>query len=600
MNKKRRNHKKLQISIGTEKFRVLLNPQNLSFPKELEGKFHRDYYKSSLMMLRYSFMLGIVYYAGFALLDNYALPEIKFQLYTIRFVVVCPVILIVLLMSYTKKFYKWWQLAAFTSVMVSGLGIIVMLVIAPELGRNTYYAGIILVLIYNYMLVKLRFIWSSVAGFIIFASYVFAMLIFPDYQPKIFGINTFFLFSGNLLGMFGGYTLEYYSRRDFYFRYLLDKERKKVKMDNVGLEEIVHEKTKELKEDIRKRKEIEIALRESEKKYRNIITLAPIGFYQSIPNGEIVTANDELAAILGFDSSSELKESCNMKDLYFANEREDLINKYDEFSVEKIRNIEVKFKKKDGTPIWVLLTLQSVKNLDGTTKYYDGFVIDITNIKNKEEEIQHNLEEKNLLLRELYHRTKNNMQVIASMLKIKGRMFKNEILQKTIQEIVNKIISMSMVHQKLYEARNLSQINLKEYIEDFVVHLMSNYNSKDSSVTLRLQLENVQITIDSAVPMGIIITELVSNVYKHAFPNDERGEIYIGLQKTETGNVKISFSDNGIGINSNEDLRTMSNIGLKNVFSLVEYQLRGKIEYHVNKGLHWNIEFSDNVYKKRI
>ena len=129
---------------------------------------------------------------------------------------------------------------------------------------------------------------------------------------------------------------------------------------------------------------------------------------------------------------------------------------------------------------------------------------------------------------------------------------------------------------------------------------MSNYNSKDSSVTLRLQLENVQITIDSAVPMGIIITELVSNVYKHAFPNDERGEIYIGLQKTETGNVKISFSDNGIGINSNEDLRTMSNIGLKNVFSLVEYQLRGKIEYHVNKGLHWNIEFSDNVYKKRI
>ncbi len=352
--------------------------------------------------------------------------------------------------------------------------------------------------------------------------------------------------------------------------------------------------------DFTTRKKMEHSLTESEEKYKNIVTLAPIGFYQSLPNGEIIIANDTLALLLGFDSSVELKETTNMKELYFADERKRLIKKYDDLGDGKVRNVEVKFKKKDGTLIWILLTSQAIKNEHGTTKYYDGFVIDITNIKNKEEEIQNNLEEKNLLLRELYHRTKNNMQVIASMLKIQGRLSKNETLQKTIQEIVNKIISMSMVHQKLYEAGNLTQIDLKEYIEDFVVQLMRSYKLKSNAIKLKLQLEKVQISIDSAVPLGLVISELVSNIYKHAFPTIANGKIFISLQQTETGNIKLSLSDNGVGVCDGKDLRDSSNMGLKNVFSLVEYQLRGKVEYHVENGLHWNIEIRDDVHKKRI
>lgn len=239
---------------------VDMNFFTLAFKDELENRFQEEYFKSSIGLFRISFLLGIVYYSGFALLDLLVLPEVKSQLYFVRFVIVCPVIFLVFLLSFTKEFYKWWQLGAVIAILTAGVGIVVMTIISPELGRNHYYPGAMLVLFYGYMLIKLRFVYASLSGWLIFLSYVLSTLLFPGVDPKVAYINFFFLASANILGMFGGYALEYYTRRDFYYRDLLRQERMKVEKVNEMLEQKVKEKTKSLEEDIQRRKRVEKAL----------------------------------------------------------------------------------------------------------------------------------------------------------------------------------------------------------------------------------------------------------------------------------------------------------------------------------------------------
>ncbi len=236
---------------------IELNVITLAFKGDLEKKFQEDYFKSSITLLRISFFLGMVYYSAFALLDLMVMPEVKTQLFIVRFLIVCPVILLVFILSFTKNFHKWWQLGAVIATLIAGVGIVVMTVITPELGRNHYYPGAMLVLFYCYMLIRLRFVYANLSGWLIFISYVISILVFPGVDTRVAYINIFFLASANILGMFGGYTLEFYLRRDFYYRYLLGQERLKVEKANEVLEDKVREKTQSLEKDIQRRNLVE-------------------------------------------------------------------------------------------------------------------------------------------------------------------------------------------------------------------------------------------------------------------------------------------------------------------------------------------------------
>lgn len=238
-------------------FSEVRNIFTLAFKGDLEEKFQKDYFKSSLSLLRLSFLLGIIYYSLFAFLDVLVMDEIKSQLFVVRFLVVCPVLLIVYVLSFLNIFRKWWQLAAILATLTAGVGIVVMTIISPEIGRHHYYPGAMLVLFYGYMLIRLRFVWASLSGWLIFLSYVISVLVFPGVDKVVAYINIFFLGSVNILGMFGAYALEYYTRKDFFYRYLLGQERKKVERINEVLEDKVREKTRTLEEDIKRREQIE-------------------------------------------------------------------------------------------------------------------------------------------------------------------------------------------------------------------------------------------------------------------------------------------------------------------------------------------------------
>jgi two-component system, cell cycle sensor histidine kinase and response regulator CckA len=244
-----------------------VNPITLAFSSDLEAQFQDDYYNKSLSLVRLSLVAGILLYSLFGILDAELIPYMKETLWTIRLVVVCPLLMGLIALSYSSQFRKYFQMAMSTGMVLSGLGIIVMISIIPSPVNNFYYAGLILILIWGYTFTRVRFVWASVAGWIIVISYEIAAIWINDTPRMVLISNNFFFISANLAGMFSSYYIEYYCRRDFYLAYLLESEQENIAAANRKLERIVQERTAELSETNRNlRQEIEEKKQAEEKK----------------------------------------------------------------------------------------------------------------------------------------------------------------------------------------------------------------------------------------------------------------------------------------------------------------------------------------------
>ena len=225
---------------------------------------------------------------------------------------------------------------------------------------------------------------------------------------------------------------------------------------------------------------------------------------------------------------------------------------------------------------------------------------DITERRQMEAQIKASLEEKEVLLRELYHRTKNNMQVICSMLALQSAYTQDEQVLKIFQETENRIKSMALVHQKLYQSENLSSVDLKVYINDLAELLVRSYRVESNRILLIFDMDSLPVLIDTAIPCGLILNELISNSLKYAFPGEMEGEIRIQLRKTGEGEIELQVSDNGVGIPEGFDFRKSETMGLQNVFAIVEHQLQGEVKFEVNNGITCQIRFKDTPSRKRV
>lgn len=232
---------------------------------------------------------------------------------------------------------------------------------------------------------------------------------------------------------------------------------------------------------------------------------------------------------------------------------------------------------------------------DGKAFGLSVFAKDITERKEAEERIQRSLLEKETLLRELYHRTKNNMNVIISMMKLQSREIGDERLKKAYAETEDRIISMSLVHEMLYEARDLSHINLKGYFEDLTKSIMVNYGYSDKRISLSLDMEDVHVLIDTAISCGLILNELISNSLKYAFPSGRAGEIRIGLHQESDGEIALIVSDDGIGLPSGFDPERDGHLGLRLIESLARGKLRARLAYGTDRGLSCRLSFMETT-----
>lgn len=212
--------------------------------------------------------------------------------------------------------------------------------------------------------------------------------------------------------------------------------------------------------------------------------------------------------------------------------------------------------------------------------------------KRVEEEINASLKEKEILLQEIHHRVKNNMQIISSLLRLQSDSIEDEQYHEMFKDSQNRIITMSLVHEKLYQSSNFSEINFGEYIRDITNNLAQSYCRH--GITLTIDTEDILLGINFAVPCGLIINELVTNSLKHAFPAGKEGEIKVSLHPKDDNMIELIVSDNGVGIPADFDIDSadQKSLGLRLVKILTENQLRGEIDLIRNAGTKFHIMFN--------
>jgi two-component sensor histidine kinase len=205
--------------------------------------------------------------------------------------------------------------------------------------------------------------------------------------------------------------------------------------------------------------------------------------------------------------------------------------------------------------------------------------------------LEKELQEKRTLLRELYHRTKNNMQVISSMLSIKSRRMKSSEVKAELDDINSRILAMSLVHRQLYESQNLSWINIREYLVELAGLLSRSYAQQEKEIRIDAFSQDFMVSIDLAVPLGQILSELLSNSFKHAFAEKSHGRITVELQELPERRLLLTYYDDGVGLPPKFGFRSHGNLGLETVRLMVEDQLDGTIDILPTSGAGFRIEF---------
>jgi PAS domain S-box-containing protein len=210
-------------------------------------------------------------------------------------------------------------------------------------------------------------------------------------------------------------------------------------------------------------------------------------------------------------------------------------------------------------------------------------------LKQAEEQLKASLKEKEVLLREIHHRVKNNLQVISSLLRLQSRHIRDEEVHKVFKESQDRVKTMAIIHEKLYQSNDLARVDFAEYIKDLTANLYRSYGVSREAIGLRIQVKNLFLDIDTANPCGLIINELVSNSLKYAFPGGERGEIFIDL-RSDHDQIILTVGDNGGAFPKELDFRKTQSLGLQLVISLVE-QLEGTIDFHSDGKTEFRISF---------
>ena len=247
-------------------------------------------------------------------------------------------------------------------------------------------------------------------------------------------------------------------------------------------------------------------------------------------------------------------------------------------------------KKKGGNLYYEEKTISPIKDAQGNITHFASTGRDITERKRAEEIIKKSLEEKEVLLKEIHHRVKNNMQIISSLLRIQSGSIEDEKTQEMFYALHDRIKSMSLLYEMLYQSKDIARVDLSEYIRSLTTHLVSMYRDRVGVINLKLDVKDVYLDLKRAVPCGLIITELVSNTLKHAFSKAERGEIAVEMHPDKGEKYTLVIRDSGKGFPEELDFRETESLGMKLVVDLVK-QLKGTIELDRTKGTSFSIRF---------
>jgi PAS domain S-box-containing protein len=241
---------------------------------------------------------------------------------------------------------------------------------------------------------------------------------------------------------------------------------------------------------------------------------------------------------------------------------------------------------------WLMVTVDPLKDEAGTVQGAVHIIRDITVRKQAEQAIKDSLREKELLLREIHHRVKNNLQVISSLINFQARCIEDKLSIDSLRELQSRIRSMSLIHEKLYQSKDLAYVDFKQYLEGLTSELYRTYGVTKDRIRLEIDVEDFAPSIELAIPCGLIINELTSNALKHAFPGDRKGRIVISVKKADKKTIQLTVGDNGTSLPPELNFRKTDSLGLQLVTLLAEDQLNGRIELEQDEGTIFRIRLN--------
>ena len=355
------------------------------------------------------------------------------------------------------------------------------------------------------------------------------------------------------------------------------------------------------------------ALMQSEEKYRILFEYSPDFIVLLAPGGKIIDINKSTKEIVNLSREELIGKSILELGILF----EEDIKRYLEIRSrllegERIESVEFKIVDRNGQIRWMDAYMSRLKK-DSDNCAIQIILHDITKRKNYEKQIKQSLAEKEVLLKEIHHRVKNNLQIISSLLNLQSRYVEDKDAFGIFKESQNRIKSMALIHEKLYQSEDLTKIDFAEYIKSLTFHLFHSYSVDPSTVELSINFKDVLFDIDTSIPCGLIINELISNSLKYAFPvtkrqelengsfanhNSQKGEISVDFQ-LEGEKYVLTISDNGVGFPEGLDFQNTETLGLRLVNILVS-QINGVITLDKSEGTSFKIEFTKLAYKERI
>jgi len=343
--------------------------------------------------------------------------------------------------------------------------------------------------------------------------------------------------------------------------------------------------------DISERKKAEKALLKSKQSLNEAQRIAHLGSWEWNVSTDDIELSDETYRIFGLKpqefelSLADFMSFVHPEDCTFIQKAiEGILSKQVEESYE------FRICRRNGDVRWLKSMGHLMLDEENVPGIMIGALLDITETKQVEERIKASLREKEILLREIHHRVKNNLQVISSLLNLQVHAVKDKQVLEVFRESQDRIRAMTLIHEKLYQSDSLARVCFADYAQDLAESLYSSYGVSTARVALTVNIDNVALNLDTAIPCSLIVHELLSNALKYAFPEGSRGELALGLHAGDDETCVLTIRDNGVGMPKDLDIRKTETLGLQLVMSLTK-QLQGEMSLDRRDGTEFKFTF---------
>ncbi|HSN92930.1 MAG TPA: histidine kinase dimerization/phosphoacceptor domain -containing protein, partial [Anaeromyxobacteraceae bacterium] len=347
--------------------------------------------------------------------------------------------------------------------------------------------------------------------------------------------------------------------------------------------------TTSIGENVTERRAADRALADSERRYRSLVEDMPALVCRFRPDGVLTFVNDQYRAYFGFKDRSEV-EGRDFFQFIPEAQREQVRRHYASLTPARPAvTYEHEVIGPGGELRWQRWTDRALFDDRGSAVEYQSMGEDITERRRTEERLRASLAEKEILLKEIHHRVKNNLQIVSSLLDLQARHVPERRARQMLEESTARVRSMALIHEHLFQAKEVARIDFSRYVRDLVDRLMQTHSGGEGSVAVQVDVPTLPLPLDTAIPCGLIVNELVTNALKHAFPSGRGGSVRVGIVAAGS-RATLRVADDGVGMAAPVDPAAATTLGLSIVATLAR-QVGGRLELRGGPGTEVLLEF---------